>query len=254
MAKSSSRRRRSSSKSSSSSRSRRSQSRNQTPIVIGIAVAAVVLVVGVIAATVIPGGQAAAVSIDYSGLEQSIDREYGAGAIGFSLGDPNAPVTLVEYSDFSCPHCNDLSEAVHQLIEDYVRDGQLRIVYKPVAFVNPTTSTPAARAAVCAAEQGVFWEYHDVLWGIFRRNGPNAYTPAIMTREFAELSGVSEAEFEACYSSPETIAEIEAVLRETQTIGVTGTPTLFVNGQTVGYRGAQFVYGDLVQAIDAELQ
>ena len=96
--------------------------------------------------------------LDYEGISQTIDQ---TGAVGFALGKADSPVTLVEYSDFSCPHCYALAPTIHRLIREYVRDGRLRIVYKPISFVSPPASTLAAQAAVCAGNAGRFWQMHD---------------------------------------------------------------------------------------------
>jgi protein-disulfide isomerase len=79
-----------------------------------------------------------------------------------SLGDENAPVLLVEYSDYACPFCKRLAEdAIRQIKSKYVDSGQVRIVYKDFAVVG---GERAAEAAHCAGEQGKYWEYHDILF------------------------------------------------------------------------------------------
>lgn len=236
--------------SSKTARGRRAQQRRQarTRLVIGITVGVLVLVGGLILLSnpfASPDVDASALD-RYQGLTQTIDR---SGAIGFAIGDPDAPVTIVEYSDFSCTHCADLSEIMHQIIDQYVHDGQVRLVYKPVTFVSPTYSTPAAYAAICAGQQGKFWEMHDQIWSVYRISTPTAYS-ARTFNPLAESLVADAAAYRSCISSADTAAEVDAVLAEASQLGVVGTPTVYVNGEQVGYTGADRYFGDLSSVIE----
>lgn len=219
----------------------------QMRLIIGVAVVAVVVVAAVIVLTR-PRNVDAVVDTTYEGIPQEVD-ESGT-AVGFALGEPDAPVTIVEYSDFSCPHCYNLSGPMEQIVEDYVREGDARVVFKPITFVNPPYSRPAAQAAICAGYQGKFWEMHNQLWALYEGTGPGAYTPGQLNR-MAQALALDMAEYEQCYGSSDVEAQIEAVLTEAGERGVTGTPTIFVNGQEVPYRGPEVVYDDLAVAIEA---
>src|SRR5262245_28605237 len=110
---------------------RRGQQRRQTQmILIGVVTALALGVVGLLILFNI-GGNAG--PFNYDGIPQSVDQ---TGAIGMVVGREDALVTLTEYSDFSCPHCHDLEPTIRQLLTDYVKEGQLKIVYKPVTFVG----------------------------------------------------------------------------------------------------------------------
>lgn len=185
----------------------------------------------------------------YEVLQQTIDH---TGAVGFAIGDPDAPVTVVEYSDFSCPHCHDLVPAIQQIIAEYGPTGAVRVVYKPIVFVNPATSVPAGIAAYCAAEQGLFWQMHDAIWSLYVDQGASAYTPERLTRA-AVSARADEADFTACFESDEPGAALDQVLDEALNRGVQGTPTLFVNGEDVPYTGPDSIYDDLVEVIEAIL-
>ena len=79
-------------------------------------------------------------------------------------GDPDAPVTIIEFSDFACPYCSRFSvDTLPQLREDYVETGKVRFVYKHYAILGQV-STRAAEASECAAEQDQFWAYHDQIF------------------------------------------------------------------------------------------
>jgi protein-disulfide isomerase len=231
-----------------SARARRRQ-RSQIQLIVGVAVVAVAAVVILILLSNQPNA-GATVDSDYSTYTQAIDRsEVG---VGLSIGSATAPVTLVEYSDFSCPHCRDLSDVVHQLIDEYVASGDLRVVFKPVSFVNPPYSTAAAQAAVCAAEQGKGWEMHDGIWALFDSTGPGAYVQRQLVRTAGSIGLDSDA-FADCFASADATADVQSVLQQAQQLNITGTPVMFVNGQQVTYRGADVAYGDLKIAIEAIL-
>ena len=85
-------------------------------------------------------------------------------AQGLSMGDPNAPVKVEEYGDFQCPACRIFHESQEgQLIEKYIKTGLVYFTYTPFSFIGDE-SVKAAEAAYCAADQGKFWEYHDMLY------------------------------------------------------------------------------------------
>jgi protein-disulfide isomerase len=228
-------------------RARRGKQRTQIWLIAGVTLVAV-LVVGELIALSQPD-VSTVVSADYTGLAQQMDD---SGAAGFAIGSPDAPVTLVEYSDFSCTHCHDLVPTIHRLIEEYVRAGTLKIVYKPISFVNPPYSGEAASAAVCAAEQGRFWEMHDTIWAIYEQSGPQAYGKRLLAEQ-ANRIGLDVDQFRQCYASAETADAVQSVLDEAQVMGVQGTPTLFLNGQAVPYSGPEDTYVRLNEAIEAVL-
>lgn len=231
-----------------SRRAQRQKQQQQTRLIIAVVVIAVVAVAAVVLLTR-PQQVTTAVETNYEGLQQSVvENETG---IGFAIGDPNAPVTLTDFSDFSCPHCYNLSTPVEQLIDDYVRSGDLRVVFKPVSFVNPPYSEPAARAAVCAGYQDKFWEMQAQIWALYEASGPGAYT-AGQLNNLAESIGLDMQQYNQCYGATATAEAVQSVITEAGERGVTGTPTLFVNGQQVPYRGEDTVYNDLSFIIEEQ--
>lgn len=220
---------------------RRTQRRRQSQIrlIAGISIAAVVLVSIIAILTLAPGNQ----PIDnYEGLTQAIDR---SGALGIAIGEPAAPVTLVEYSDFSCAHCETLATTtIKELITQYVSDGSLRIVFKPVSIIYPQYSEPAARAAICAAEQDKGWQMMDFVWGL---SGPASYSVENFARIDANV-GLDVQAFRQCFSAAETAETAQSVNDEAYEMGITSTPTVFVNNVQV-----QATAGALTQAVEAAL-
>jgi protein-disulfide isomerase len=239
----------SSTKQRAASRREERQRQSQTRLIVGVVIGALVITGVLILISIPRGGSSSTAVADYSGLNQAIDNS--GTAIGFSIGEDSAPVTVIEYSDFSCPHCYDLSQYTDRLIEEYVRDGSLRIVYKPVSFVNPPYSIPAAQAAVCAAQQGKFWEMQDQIWSLYAAKSPAGYTRPNLVDQAVAI-GLDQNAFETCYSSEETLAQVRGVLDEVQALGIQGTPTLYVNGQQINYAGPEAFYNQMVTMIEAQ--
>jgi len=141
-------------------------------------------------------------------------------------GNVNAPITLVEFSDFECPFCAVFHPTVKQILNDYPDD--VRWVYKhfPLDSIH-LDARPAAEASECASEQGKFWEFTDGLFENQASLGKNLYT------KLAQESGLNMSQFEACVSSRKYKDKVEADLQEGIKLGVNGTPGSFINGELV---------------------
>lgn len=227
---------------------RASRRRRQQTTLIVIIVAAAVILAGLLIFISIPRTETASGNVNYEELTQEIDH---SGALGFAIGDPDAPVTLEVYSDFSCPHCYSLSSVIHRVIGELAANGQVRVVYKPIAFVNPPYSGPAATAAICAGEQGQFWQMHDQIWALYGQyRSAGAYTrPALFS--LAEDLNLDMDAFSTCFDSPETASEVQAVIDEALGMGIYGTPTLLANGQQIYLNNIDTAYDTIKAAIEA---
>ncbi len=167
-------------------------------------------------------------------------------ARGKTLGDPNAPVVVWDFSDFHCPHCRKFTEDTErQLIETYVKTGKVYFVYKHFIVIN---SWDAANASECAAEQGRFWEYHDYL---FKKQETDAPFTKDELKRYARDLGLDTARFDKCVDTGKYMNVVQKEMDEGRRLGVKGTPTIFVNGTLVP-RGA--LWPDLQQAIEQALQ
>ncbi|MEK7596230.1 MAG: thioredoxin domain-containing protein [Patescibacteria group bacterium] len=149
----------------------------------------------------------------------------------FILGNPAAPVAIVEFGDFQCPFCGRFfSDTLGRLKETYVKEGKAKFIYRDFAFLGKE-SVDAAAAARCAGEQGKFWDYHDYLFSHQAGENNGAFSPANL-KKFAKEIGLNEADFNACFDSKKYE---EAVKNNTEQaknlLKVDGTPTSFVNGQ-----------------------
>jgi len=163
-----------------------------------------------------------------------------------SLGGTDAPLNIVEYSDFLCPFCATVAqEIVPQIEEEYIATGKVKLVFKPLG-VHGEEAELAAEAAQCAAEQNGFWEYHDLL---FLNNERVVFNSENLERFAQELSLDTE-EFDACFDGGRYTDKVAADDAEARQRGVNAVPTFFV-GQTK-LEGAKS-YAEFKKAIDDEL-
>jgi protein-disulfide isomerase len=145
---------------------------------------------------------------------------------GNVLGSPDAPVTIVAYSDFQCPYCAQAALGpMRQIEEDYLATGKAKLVFKYFAFEGEE-SILSAQAAECAAEQNRFWDYHDMLF----LNQRVPFTSENL-KAFARELGLDTASFNGCLDLETHAEKVAADRAEGQRRGVTGTPTFYV-GQT----------------------
>jgi protein-disulfide isomerase len=149
-----------------------------------------------------------------------------------SLGDPKAAVTLVEYSDFECPVCRNLHDALRGLLPNYA--GKVRVVFKdyPIEQLHPWART-AAIAGRCAYQQDpkAFWKMYDFIYDNQEIiSAANAWTKMM---DYAGQSGVDADAFKTCMAGPEAGAAVNASRANGQLLDVNSTPTVFVNGRRI---------------------
>jgi protein-disulfide isomerase len=147
-----------------------------------------------------------------------------------SVGDKNAPVTLVEYSDFECPVCKKLHDVLRGVLPNYA--GKVRVVFKdfPLEQVHPWART-AAIAGRCAYQQdpAAFWKMYDLIYD--NQEVISAANAWIKLSDYAGQSGLNGETFKACMASPEPGSAIDASRANGQLLEVNSTPTVFVNGR-----------------------
>jgi protein-disulfide isomerase len=170
-------------------------------------------------------------------------------------GDPNAPVTIVEYSDYQCPFCLRHFDNTMPSLQQYIDAGQVRYVFKdfPIHSIHPQAQK-AHEAARCARELGgddAYWAMHDLLF-----TNQEAWAQTSLPEHVAVLkslageAGLSQAEFDACLDSGKYYDAINVEVNEGVQLGVRGTPTFFINGQLLS--GAQ-PFSVFQQAIESFL-
>jgi protein-disulfide isomerase len=155
-----------------------------------------------------------------------------ARAPGVAIGPDDAPVVIYEFADFQCPGCQQFATFVAPLVKQrYVEQGLVRYVYYdfPLTQIHPHAFL-ASRAGRCANEQGRFWEYHDLLYGRQAR-WASVRNPTDLFIEYAGEVGLDRRQFTDCLRSDRYALEITQNMRLGESLGVGGTPTLFVNGK-----------------------
>lgn len=165
------------------------------------------------------------------------------------LGNKNAKVTIIEFGDFQCPFCERFfKDAEPGIIKDYVNNGKVKFAFRHYAFLGQESNF-AAEASECANEQGKFWEYHDYLYNHQGPENSGAFAKDKLIG-FATSLGLNTDQFSSCLNSDKYAKQIADDLAAGQKAGVSGTPTTFVNGQSVV--GAQ-PYSAFKTLIDQEL-
>jgi protein-disulfide isomerase len=163
-------------------------------------------------------------------------------AKGPARGPNNAPITLVEFSDFQCPFCGRAHDTVEQVMQSYA--GKVRLVFRHFPLEFHKNAEKAAEASMCANEQGKFWEYHDVLF----KNQQTLEVDQLKTH--ATEVGLDGNTFAACLDSGKYKKTVEEDTAAGQKVGVSGTPAFFING--VMLSGAQ-PFDEFKKVIDQEL-
>jgi protein-disulfide isomerase len=165
-------------------------------------------------------------------------------ASGPVRGAENAPITIVEFSDFQCPYCGQFEPELKKLLETY--PTQVRLIYRnmPIPNLHPEAQK-AAEAAICADKQGKFWEMHDTLFS------EQNTLDVVALKEKAKRLGLDAARFDVCLDKGEAVPALNMDLREAQRLGLEATPVSFINGRFVN--GA-VSYDELTALINDEVQ
>lgn len=160
-------------------------------------------------------------------------------------GDQDAPITIVEFSDFQCPYCARFQiQTLPLILEQYVDTGKVKFVFRdfPIQNSHPN-AMPAAVASECAHEQDKYWQYHDALFenqGVW--NKVELTSAITIFKEFATKLDLNQDQFDSCLDSGKYIKEISNDLKDGKSYGVTGTPGFFIGNEEIGFvkiNGAQ---------------
>lgn len=174
-------------------------------------------------------------------------------------GNSNAPVTMIEFSDFQCPFCEKFySQTLSQITQNYIDSGKVKLVFKnmPLENLHPNAKS-AAMAAECANEQGKFWDYHNKLFANQNSWANLASVNATSTfKQYASQIGLDTTNFNSCVDSGKYADKVNKDSQDGASYGATGTPTFFIGNDKKGYTklvGAQ-PYTTFQQALDSELK
>ncbi len=187
--------------------------------------------------------------IDVLLLPPSADVDLSA---AYENGPRSAPVVLVEFADYECPYCQKVNPEIQQLKKEY--GDSLAVVYKDFPLPMHHGSEKAAEAARCAGEQGKFWEYHDVLFY-------SQLTTIDALKQHAQTLKLDQDAFNTCLDDGKESPAVKKDLEEAKSLGLTGTPSFFVNGHffsgVVDYQALKDIVNQqlsLATAVHAEQQ
>jgi protein-disulfide isomerase len=160
-----------------------------------------------------------------------------------SKGPADAPITIVEFSDFECPYCSGLLPTLRDIEQNYKE--KVRIVYRqfPLTNIHPQAQK-AAEASLCANEQNKFWQLHDAMFADQANLGVDAL------KKHAAALAMDTAAFSTCLDSGKHRDAVVASLKEGSDAGVDGTPALFINGR---FLAGNQPYGEIEKIIEDEL-
>lgn len=169
------------------------------------------------------------------------------------LGRKNAPVTIIEFSDFQCPFCRTFwNETLSLLKSNYIDTGKARFVYRDFPLSFHPSAHAAAEAGECADEQGKYWPMHDKIFSEQNKLGQGTVEFSVADlKKWAAAVGLNAGNFNQCLDSGKYRAEVDKDIADGSAAGVGGTPAFFINGRSVV--GAQ-PFSAFQQAIEAALK
>jgi protein-disulfide isomerase len=177
---------------------------------------------------------------------------------GRTLGDPNALVVVEVFSDFQCSHCKNFATITEtQLFEtEYFKNGQVYYIARQYPFMDNTSaiksSDQAANASMCAAEQDRFWDYRAMLFANQNPSNATAFSDRRLIA-FAEALGLDTTAFNRCFDDNAYAADIQADIDRATLLSVSGTPTVFINGEKLGVGKLVPSYDEIITAIETAL-
>ncbi|MDI6768764.1 MAG: DsbA family protein [Anaerolineales bacterium] len=225
---------------------RRQQKQQRVLIIIMVAVGALLIAAALIIPTLSP----------VEGVVQITPQAFSAPVNRNAIGNPDAPVKVDVWEDFQCPACARYSENVEKLIfQNYVETGKVYYTFRHFPFIDDRSATKesdqAANASMCAGEQDRFWDYKEMLFANWNSENQGAFSDKRLIA-YADALGLKMRDFKTCFDENPYRKQIEQDTADGVAIGVSGTPSVFVNGQQVtpGYIPS---YEELSQAIEAAL-
>lgn len=211
--------------------------------------AVAVIGIGAVGYSVGSGGGAVSAPVTVEGLDD-VNRLVEL-AQGNTKGDENAPVTVIEFGDFQCPGCQAFATQVKPQLElAYLESGNVKFVYYdwPIIEIHPHAFL-AARASRCAADQGKYWEYHDLLFRNQARWAPLQSAVSTFV-DYAEELALDGGAFQSCLESDQHADVVTANMELGMQLGVRGTPTILIEQGGAVRNMSNFDWPTLQQYLD----
>lgn len=203
------------------------------------------VVIGIILAILIAG------SVWYS---SSAGNKYNEGvnaSITHIKGNSDAVITLVEYSDFQCPACATAQPVVKDILNEF--GDNIKFEYKHFPLPMHPLAEPAARAAEAAGQQGKFFEFHDMLFEK-QKNWSNSTNPNAIFVQYAEELGLDVQKFRQHMNAPLLSDKIDENKKDGLELGITGTPTFFLNGEKMELTSFADFYEQIARAVNPDVK
>jgi len=206
---------------------------NKNILLIGLSIVIAGVIIGI---AIVSSNSPQKASIKDS-IKNTVDTEIVSADVDDDAikGNPNAPVTIIEFSDYQCPFCARFYlETLPQIEEKYIKTGKVKFVYRDFPLSNHAYAQKSAEASECAGEQDKFWEYHNLL---FENQREWSQKGSSKLKEYAVQLGLNADRFDKCLDRGEMEDEVKKDFSDGSRLGVQGTPAFFINGKFVS--GAQ---------------
>jgi len=191
------------------------------------------VIIGVIVIAIIAGVAASLSTSSTETVNLDMGRTHGtiSTAMGSPiLGDPSAPITIVEFGDYQCHQCyNWFHNTKPAIFQEYIETGKANLVFVDLAFLGHD-SPKAAQASYCAEDQQMYWEYHDMLYNFQEPKIDGGWANSERLKAFAGDLGLDMELFESCLDSGKYSKRVQYNIQQARDHGVRGTPGFFVVG------------------------
>ena len=195
---------------------------NKKGVIIGVIVIAIIA--GVVASLSVPASET--VNLDMGRTHGTISTAMGSPV----LGDPSAPITIVEFGDYQCHQCyNWFHNTKPAIFQDYIETGKANLIFVDLAFLG-RDSPKAAQASYCAEDQEMYWEYHDLLYISQESKIDGGWANTERLKAFAFSLGLDMDLFESCLDSGKYSKRVQYNIQQAREHGVRGTPGFFIVG------------------------
>ena len=195
---------------------------NKTGLILGVIVIAIIA--GVVASLSVSTSET--VNLDMGRTHGTISTAMGSPI----LGDPSAPITIVEFGDYQCHQCfNWFHNTKPDLTRDYIETGKVNLVFVDLAFLG-NDSIKASQASYCAEDQEKYWDYHDLLYVSQEPKIDGGWADSERLKAFAFSLGLDMELFESCLDSGKYSKRVQYNIQQARDHGVRGTPGFFIVG------------------------